>query len=117
MFMRVVCILTGGNEYTIDGIRFEFTELFGPAVVGKMGQILAKQPGPRHRLWKVVTLWAQQGKRVTKDGECIYDVPREPQYVRLAGRQYVHVPEGRAPEDVRREWFKKLKVRDPEDNK
>lgn len=106
----VVCILQGGPVYQIDGISFEWNERFGPAVVDKREEILDKQPGPRHRFWKAVTWWAQQGRRLTAEGICIYDEPKPLRLVRLAGRQYVEVPDGQEPEDVRRQWFEKLKV-------
>lgn len=97
-WLRGACILHGGPIYTIDGIRFEMHPHFGPAVVSKRdGRVLESQPGPRHRFWRAVTLWAQQGRRVTAEGACIYEVPREPQTVCLVGRHYVEVPEGRDP--------------------
>lgn len=37
-------IALGGPVYTIDGIRFEWSKRFGPAVVSKGGRILDRQP-------------------------------------------------------------------------
>lgn len=110
------CILFGGPIYTIDGIRFEMHPYCGPAVVGKRGQVLATQPGPRHHFWTAVTLWCQQGRRIASDGvTCIYEIPPKPQTVCLVGRHYVEVPPGRDPQEVRREWFSRLGVVPPED--
>ena len=114
MAHHFACIMRGGSVYTIDGVRFEWHPRFGPAVVGKRGQIVNTQPGPRHRFWKAVTWWAQQGHVVTADGACVYDEPTQPRYVRLVGRHYLEVPDGREPEDVRREWFAKMNLPDPE---
>ena len=48
----------GGRTY-----RFDFSERFGPMVIGVNGREVA-QPGPQHPFWKSVTLWHRQGKRV-----------------------------------------------------
>lgn len=114
-FPATACILLGGPVYTIDGMRFEMHPYCGPAVVSGRGEVLDRQPGTRHRFWTAVTLWAQQGRRVTDEGVCIYEVPPEPQTVCLAGNHYVEVPPGRDPQEVRREWFDKLGVKPPED--
>jgi hypothetical protein len=103
---RFACVMRG-SVYTIDDMRFEWHPRLGPAVVGKRG-ILNTQPGPRHRFWQVVTWWAQQGHVVTADGVCVYHEPTPPRSVRLAGRHHAVVPDGREPEDVRREWFAKM---------
>lgn len=95
--------------YIIDKIRFEWNEHFGPAVVGRSGQILKGQPKPRARFWKAVGWWREQGCKVTEGGVCVYTEPPEPQLVQLVGKHYVEVSEAREPEDVRREWLAKLK--------
>lgn len=100
--------MLGGPVYAIDGIRFEWSDHFGPAVVGKNGEILDRQPGPRSRFWLAVTWWAQQGKRFTDDGQCLYDQPAAPRLVQLAGRNYVEVPDGEEPEETRRRWLTRL---------
>lgn len=98
-----------GPIYKLGGIRFEFTERFGPVVVNRRtGAILDNQPGPRARFWKDVTLWNEQGRRVTPDGECIFEIPKEPEMVCIAGRHYVEVPEGETPEATRRRWLDRL---------
>lgn len=106
--VRPVCILLGGPIYTIDGVRFEWSERFSPAVVGKSGNILDKQPGERARFWKSVGYWRDQGERVTGDGVCIYETPPEPVFVRLAGRNFAEVPPGADPEEVRKRWLRKI---------
>lgn len=111
---HVVCILMGGPDYTLDGIRFEWHPRCGPVVLDNDGDPKNTQPGARHPFWLAVGWWREQGMRVTESGECIYDVPPEPRVVHLVGRHYVEVPEGKEPEDVRREWFARLKLPLPE---
>jgi hypothetical protein len=102
-----VTLEAGGQVY-----RFEFSRRFGPLMLGKRGQSLETVPPKRSPFWKALHLWAAQGCRVV-NGQCVYDVPPEPRLVQLVGRHYVEVPEGRDPEDVRREWFKKLNISYP----
>jgi len=106
--MKLVCLLLGGPTYTIDGMPFEWHPRLGPALLGKKGQVLASQPGPRHRFWKAIDWWREQGCRVTDAGVCIYEEPPAPVYVQIVGRHYAEVAPGRTPEDVRREWLAKI---------
>ncbi len=68
-------------------LQFEMHRVCGPVVVNRCGQPLATQPGPRHRFWTAVTLWAQQGRRV-EDGWCVWDEPPEPILKHCGGRHY-----------------------------
>lgn len=104
-----LCLLVGGPTYTIDGIAFEWSERFGPAVVNRQtGAILDNQPGSKSKFWKSVSLWREQGCRVTEIGACVYEIPPEPVYVQIAGRHYAEVPAGSSPEEVRAKWLAKL---------
>lgn len=72
---RVACILRGDSvTYKLRAggktFLFEWSNLFGPLVVGKRGQEIA-QPGERSPFWEPVTLWFRQGKR-TRDGFCVW---------------------------------------------
>lgn len=86
------CILTGGPTHTItvDGkvMTFEMHHYFGPGVLKKDGDPYARQPGPRHPFWDAVTAWCKQGKRLTDDGECIWEPEKEPELEHLGGKHY-----------------------------
>lgn len=69
------CILLGDSiTYKLRAagktFLFEWSDMFGPLVVGKRGQEIA-QPGERSSFWEPVTLWSRQGKRL-RDGFCLW---------------------------------------------
>jgi hypothetical protein len=70
---------------------FDFSERFGPLVVGADGREVA-QPGPRHPFWTAVTQWHKQGKRVGDDGLCVWE-PEPPMdlsdFVQVGKRTWV----------------------------
>lgn len=76
-------IRVNGKEYT-----FDFSERFGPAVIGKRGNILATQPSGRNPFWRAVSWWVRQGKHIDADGYCLWEQPTEKVY-RVSGRNYV----------------------------
>ena len=78
-------IAVGGRERL-----FEFSEMFGPLLVGKRGEPLATQPqsGP---VLEAISYWAQQGKRV-ENGRCVWTAPPKPKLVHLGGRHWAEVP-------------------------
>lgn len=78
-------ILTlGGNEYLIsvngEGIRFENHPFCGPIPIGKRGKEL--KLGPRHKFWRAVTRWAQQG-RMVENGWAVVDPPKRVKIYRV----------------------------------
>lgn len=70
-------INVGGPIYSIQhgkiGWRFEMHRYCGPMVVDHRGEPKDKQPNEGSAFWRVVSLWAQQGQRVTKEGVAIFD--------------------------------------------
>lgn len=44
--------------------RLIWSEMWGPAVGDRNGDIADKQPGPNHAFWRAATLWNRQGRRV-----------------------------------------------------
>lgn len=102
---------------TWDGqvFRFEFSHRFGPMMIDKRGRTIDTAPPLKSPFWKALTAWSQQGCRLDDHGCAVYDLPPVRQYVRLCGRQWALVPEGREPLDVRREWFAKAKLPMPDD--
>jgi hypothetical protein len=52
--------------------RFEDSDRFGPVVISKRGEALARQPGQHSPFWHAWEFWKKQGRGV--DGErCIYE--------------------------------------------
>jgi len=74
-------IRVGAKEYT-----FDFSERFGPTLIGKRGQFLeSRMPKP---FLVAVSWWARQGKRIDADGFCVWEQPMWKVY-KVAGRQHV----------------------------
>lgn len=91
-----VCILRGDPDtyqLRVGGriFRFEFSDLFGPLVVGKRDQEI-KQPGEKSSFWPAVTLWKRQGKRI-RDGFCLWTPEPVEILQHLGGRNYKIVGE------------------------
>lgn len=92
-FPHTVCVLTGGPDRRIvalDGRVYTFEDhpYCGPAVLGKRGDILENQPGPRSKFWPAVKAWRAQGRRLCGCSFCLWhpeptDVTRH-----LGGRNY-----------------------------
>ena len=84
-------MLLGGPDYEISAggrsFRFEMHPVCGPVVLNKRGDPTARQPGPKHEIWRAVTLWHQQGRRVV-DGVAQWDEPTPDRHVHIVGRQY-----------------------------
>lgn len=82
-------IVVAGKEY-----RFDFSDRFGPLVLGADGQPLENQPGPRSPFWMAATTWVRQGKHVDAAGLCIWCgdqdgiVPNGYKLVHMGGRHY-----------------------------
>jgi hypothetical protein len=90
---RVMIDIFGGpEEYLIDVrgklIRFEWSEMFGPAPLTKTGAIM-ESIGPKHGFWRAASLWNLQGRRF-EGNRAIWHEPRKPQYEtrHLGGRNY-----------------------------
>ncbi|MCE5309672.1 MAG: hypothetical protein LLG20_18715 [Acidobacteriales bacterium] len=97
-FPVTACILFAGPEHRIrigaKVFTFEMHHYCGPSVLGKRGDPLATQPGPRHPFWTAVSLWEQQGERVDAEGMCIFDIPPAERFRHVAGRNYLADPNG-----------------------
>lgn len=53
-------VTAGGKRY-----YFEFSEMFGPTLTDKHGNILKRQPvSPNHPFWKPFNVWLQQRIRL-----------------------------------------------------
>jgi hypothetical protein len=113
-----ICSFTDFADLTIEAggqsFRFEFSRRFGPAMLGKRGDIIAWVPAKRSPFWKALQAWCDQGHQVA-DGRCVFELPREPVYVTLVGKHVVEVPEGCDPQAVRREWFDRMGLPMPEE--
>ncbi|MCC6970460.1 MAG: hypothetical protein IT434_09585 [Phycisphaerales bacterium] len=112
----IICSFTDFDDVrlTVDGqvFRFEFSKRFGPLMIGKRGRTIDNYPPLKSPFWDALQAWCTQGHQVV-NGEAVYLPEPEPTCVRLIGRQYVEVPAGRNPEDVRREWLAKVFKDDP----
>ena len=77
--------------------RFEDSDRFGPALVKRNGDPLAKPwPGERSVFWRLHHIWRKQGRRFADDGTtCVleYTEPRPSKYVRR-GRNKIIVEHG-----------------------
>ena len=84
-------ILDGAREW-----RFEFSDRFGPVLVGKDGEPLNQQPvSERNPFWLPFNAWLAQGKRTTDDGKfAIWDRPIATKVKHVSGRNYVIVEQG-----------------------
>lgn len=71
-----ICSFSDQRDYQIalngEIFRFEFSDQFGPVVLGKRGELLEAQPRPSHMFWKATSEWLLQGKRVCPCGMCIW---------------------------------------------
>lgn len=96
-----MCIDTWGvGPFVIKGEqkglwRFEDSDRFGPALIGKDGDLLKNPyPGERSPFWRAHTLWVRQGRRTEADGvTCIWHEPK-PTTVRKIGRTFFVVENG-----------------------
>lgn len=95
---RIVCLLAGGDLYTIgvDGKEylFEMHSYCGPMPLRKR-DLEGRTLGPRHPFWTAVSLWAAQGRRATGGGtgtpsRCVWDIPPDPtkDWVHLGGKNW-----------------------------
>ncbi len=68
--------------------RFEDSDMFGPALLRKDGELRANPyPNERSPFWRAHSLWRKQGRRVADDGvTCIWNEPR-PMLVRHIGNR------------------------------
>ena len=82
------CSFSDGVDYRIvvdeREWRFDFSDRFGPLFQGKHGRDL-KNPPTNLALWRAVTLWLRQGKRVD-GGLCIWNEPPPIKVERIIGR-------------------------------
>ncbi len=74
--MTIVCDFTTDPDRRINAggkvFRFDFSDRFGPLVLGADGSPLDRQPGPRNPFWAAIDAWVRQGKKVGDDGLCIW---------------------------------------------
>lgn len=91
----VSCFLTGDGvtyKMRVDNkiLLFEFSERFGPLVVGKRGQEVAQPKASK--FYEQVTLWSRQGKRM-RDGFCVWTPEPIPITVPMGGRNELWIGE------------------------
>jgi len=98
-----ICSFSDPQDYriTVAGkvFRFDFSQRFGPLFVDANGRELSRQPGPKREVWKAVTYWLRQGKRVGEDGLCIWDYPRPTTLIRCSLRGRTAIVVGRIEPD------------------
>jgi hypothetical protein len=87
--LGVLCV--GGPTLTIEvagkAWRFELPPYCSLVIIGKRGDPVRTEPGPRHPFWRAVELWVEQGKRL--DGNrCVWVEKPKPRMVRVRGRHY-----------------------------
>jgi hypothetical protein len=91
-FPAIACVLIGGptRRIAVDGREwtFEMHPYCGPAVLGKRGEILDVQPGPRSLFWLAVWAWKDQGERIDAEGRCVWDRPAPLKVKHLKGGHY-----------------------------
>lgn len=115
-----ICSFTDFDDVrlvTADGseFRFEFSKRFGPLMIGKRGRTIDALPPKRSKFWRALTAWCKQGHRVDGSGYAVFSLPAPERYVTLAGRHMALVPEGVDPATVRREWFAKMDLPEPQE--
>lgn len=97
-----ICSFTTFADVTIaingQVFRFEWSDRFGPLMLGKRGQPLANMLPTRSLFWKALHWWIKQGKRV-ENGRCLYEpvVPVITHWLRIDRRNLIQdTPENRA---------------------
>lgn len=94
----LICLLTGGDLYTIvvDGkeFLFEMHSYCGPMPLRKR-DLESRTLRPRHPFWTAVSLWAAQGRRATAAGpnlpaRCVWDFPPDHTkgFIHLGGKNW-----------------------------
>jgi hypothetical protein len=91
----------GAGPFVIDAqgktFRFEDSDMFGPSLVRKNGDIAANPwPSERSPFWRAHWAWVRQGRRLKEDRmTCVYDWPRPTTYF-VVGREMFVVERGDA---------------------
>lgn len=82
-------ITVGKKEY-----RFEDSDRFGPALIGRNGELLKNPyPSERSQFWRAHRLWVRQGRQTRDDDTCVWREPK-PTKVRKVGRSFMVVENG-----------------------
>lgn len=95
-----------GSGFAIDGwgagpfiivakakrYRFEDSDMFGPYLIGKRGNVLEVQPGETDPFWRAHFLWRRQG-RIVERGVCVWREPK-PTIYRRKGRLITVIEHG-----------------------
>ena len=101
---RVVPMPDGSNAFVMLGgpdrrivvngetILFEVHPYCGPMHLKRDGSV--RDLGPRHQVWRIVSLWYRQGKVIGDDGLCQWTEPKPPVLKHLGGRNYWVVEPG-----------------------
>lgn len=73
---------------------FEFSDRFGPLLLGHNGEPLERQPvSPRHPFWRPFNAWLAQGKQV-EGGVAVWRKPMPTVLRNIVGRHYAVEQEG-----------------------
>lgn len=87
---------------TPDGVtRFEFSKIFGPKLIGRLGDTIERLPPMRDKFWRALEWWCKQGHRMHGD-KCLYDVPPATRMLKIGTSLFPDTPQMRAklPGDV-----------------
>lgn len=116
-------LLKGGRDYEVEingeVILFEDHPYCGPMPLIRSGAKRGQERvlGPRHRFWKVMEWWYQQGKQLDEHGRCVYrevskleeTIGPDHELVHLGGRHYYIVPKGTDHEAFKAELLRKAR--------
>jgi hypothetical protein len=87
----------GAGPFTLSvkGKRYYFTDsdMFGPLIESKHGEVLTRQPGEKHTFWDAYAMWRKSGRQGRKVGRwtvCKWRMPRPGTYWK-DGRGISHI--------------------------
>jgi hypothetical protein len=100
---RLGILTVGGPTYAIEVAgkvwRFELPPYCSLVIIGKRGDPVRTEPGPRHPFWRAVELWVEQGKRMDGD-RCVWVEKPTPKVRHVGGGNYLVLESVEwAPED------------------
>lgn len=98
-----ICSFTRFSGLTIEingkSYRFDFSDQFGPALVGKRGELLQggrAVPGQRSPFWRAFMWWSTQGYQVV-EGRAVYEPRiRRERWLVVGRHQIQDTPENRS---------------------
>jgi len=89
--VNLIHLSLGGPDHSIvvEGkrYRFEMHPQCGPVVLNGSGDE-GRQPAARSPFWPAVSLWAQQGKQLDRNGDCIWKEEPKPVLEHIVGKHY-----------------------------